>query len=93
MSFRARTIVLEDAAEKAADAASSKYQRFDHVFFGLQWLLARKPEQGIELRVEGLGTRIYVAGSDPLAQTPVVWVRYSYDDNEVIIYDINVRDA
>ena len=63
-------------------------------FSGLQWLLARKPEQGIELRVEGHDTRIYAAGSDPLARTPVVCVRYNYDDNEVIIYDIDVmRDA
>jgi hypothetical protein len=43
--FSARTIVEDDKVQKAADGYSQEFSRFDEVWEGLTWLLARKAEK------------------------------------------------
>ena len=38
----------------------------------------------------GVDVHIYVQGSDPLADTPVIWVVYSHDPDQVTIHAIHV---
>lgn len=90
MSFQARTIVLEEAAREAADTAAAQHQRFEEAFDGLQWLLARDPNQGLRGRIDDVDVNIYVQDSDPTANTPEIWVVFSHDPDKVTIYAIQV---
>ena len=90
MNFWARTVVLEDAAERAAETARAQNQSFEHALDGLLWLLARDPNQGIMRRLGGIDVQVYVQGSDPLAGTPEIWVVFSHDPDQVTIHAIQV---
>lgn len=87
---RLRTVRLEDSAAEIVDSARQTHPRFGDAYNGLEWLLARSPERGINAVVDEVQWAVYVQGSDPLAKTPEIWVLYQYDDKEVRIYAINL---
>lgn len=90
---RLRTIVEETAASQAADSFSDKFTRFDEAWEGLKWLLSRNPEIGYRQTTSknghSTGFRLHIQASDEFAKTPEIWVVYTFDDNEVTIYEIN----
>ena len=86
---RLRTIIQEDAAQRAADLFEEQFPRFDEAWHGLTWLLARNPDRGLSRTIEGREYRLYVQAGDDLAGTPELWVLFSYDENEVVIYGLN----
>jgi hypothetical protein len=87
---RLRTIVEELDVEEQVDLWSEKFERFDEAWEGLQWLLCRTPDLK-EAMLWGDGTegyRAYVAAGDPLANTPDIWVVYTFTEAEVVILGV-----
>ena len=64
-----RTIVLEPNAQATVDSCAQKVSRFDDIWGGLEWLLARKPECGVIKIVSGVRYNLCVRKSDDLAKT------------------------
>jgi len=89
----ARTIVLSDHAARQVDQATNDFDRFADAWFGLEWLLARTPDIGSEASIEGVAWWVYVEPTDPLAETPEIWILYKIEKNEVFIEEINVIKA
>lgn len=85
-----RTIVLEPNAQATVDSCAQKVSRFDDIWGGLEWLLARKPECGVIKIVSGVRYNLCVRKSDDLAKTDGIAVIYSYDESVVTIYGIKV---
>lgn len=82
--------MLDQQPQEAVDDATPKFARFDQVFMGLEWLLARSPSRGLRGRINGEPVRIYVQGGDTTAATPEIWVVYTYNDDEVVIKALRV---
>jgi hypothetical protein len=88
---RLRTVVLESAAQEAADLYAGQFTRFQEAFDALQWLLARKDGLGFK---QERGTRtfwVYVQAGDDLANSPDIWAVYETDDKEVVIHEIRAQ--
>lgn len=68
--------------------ARKQFKRFDDAMDGLEWLLARSPDRGLVLKVDGRDTRIYVQASGDVMGVPEIWVVYSFDENEVVILNL-----
>jgi hypothetical protein len=86
---RLRTIVLEPAAQEAADSFCEEFPRFEEAWDALQWLLARHPRQvGSRKAVNGREYWACVRAPDEIAGTPQIAVVYSFDNDEVVIYDV-----
>lgn len=92
MWIRLLTIVLQPAAQEAADRYLGVLHRFGDAWDALQWLLARMPEQGLVQEVGGTSFRLYAQASDPLARTPEIWIVFSFNDTEVVVYDLFARE-
>lgn len=89
-----RTVVEERKVEEAVNRFSEKFPRFDEAWEGLKWLLAREGQNLGLWRTEGdTHYRVYVQAGDELAGTPEIWVVYVCTDNEIIILDIEAREA
>lgn len=86
-----RTIVEELDVSAQLDLYAERYPRFREAWDGLVWLLARTPDLK-EAMVWGDdvkdGYRAYVAAGDPLADTPDIWVVYTFTENEVVILGV-----
>lgn len=91
MWTKLRTVVLEQKAEAAVQKHTGNVHRFDEAFEGLEWFLAREPEVGKYQNVDGKHVRVYVQSGDNLAKTPDIWVVFEITDDEIIIYDIEIR--
>lgn len=90
----AKTIRLEADAEAEADTAAVKFNRFEDAFFALQWLLARRASTlGLAKIGAENGERVYVQAGDEIADTPDIWVLFSDQPNEVVIWDLKVVKA
>ena len=88
--FHARTVVLDPQPQRAVDAAMAVAPRFEEVFMGLEWLLARSPGRGLKGRINDQTVWVYVQGGDRTADTPELWVVYTYDDEQVVIRALRV---
>lgn len=94
---RLRTIVEELDVSEQLDLYREKYPRFEEIWDGLTWLLARNPDlPGSATWVGDDGKasnyRAYALRGDELADTPDVWVVYAYTETEVIILGVQARD-
>lgn len=87
--FRARTVILEKAAEESSDEAEREFPRFREAWEGLEWLLARSPDRGAMYVGADKETRHYVQASGA-TEVPFIWVVYTFDDDEVAILDLKV---
>ncbi|MDE0254301.1 MAG: hypothetical protein OYG32_05860 [Rhodospirillaceae bacterium] len=79
-----RTVRLEHQASQSLDHCKAKFGRFDEVYQGLEWLLARNPLQGFDL---GGNLRVCFQTAQ-WAQTPGILAVFSHTANEVVIYDL-----
>jgi hypothetical protein len=86
-----RSVVEELDVSEYVDLYTEKYPRFDEMWEGIKWILARNPLlQGSAWRENGSREyRVYVFAGDPLIRLPEVWVAYRYDEAEVAILGIN----
>lgn len=87
---RTRSIVPDHSAQQKIDEASASIRRFDEVWRGLEWLLARSPEARAHKIVDGRQYWLMVRSGDSLAGTPTVAVVYSFTDDEVFVHGVNV---
>lgn len=87
--FRARTVVLEPAAEASSDEAKRQFRRFEDAWEGVEWLLARSPDRGAMYLGADKETRHYVQSSGA-TDVPFIWVVYTFDDDEVVVLDLKV---
>jgi hypothetical protein len=88
-----RSIVEELDVSEQVDLYTEKFRRFDEAWEGLKWLLARTPDlKGAASWVgEWVGEgsfRAYAAAGNPLADTPDIWVIYSYTESVVLIMGV-----
>lgn len=86
-----RTVVLEKKAQEQHDYFEENLSGFDSAYLALEWLLSRDPYRGRHRDVNGIIYNFYIQGSDPIAQTPEIWVLFKYTDNEVFISAINAQ--
>lgn len=85
----ARTVVESNEATQVIDRERKKYPRFDDLYEGLQWRLARRPESGVKiLRMEGY----YIIKTIDWGKLgiPVMRLLYIFNDNEVNIIAVEV---
>lgn len=82
--------MLDPQPQEAVDSATKDIPRFEDVFMGLEWLLARSPGRGLRGRINGRTVWVYVQGGDRTAGTPELWVVYTYDDDCVEINALRV---
>jgi hypothetical protein len=87
-----RTVVLSDEAQEVLDRESTLHPRLDEVYRGLEWRLARKPEDGYQFDYELWTAKI---DADSFAKTPALVVLYKFDENriEVLRLLVQVRAA
>jgi hypothetical protein len=83
-----REVVLEPAAQRAADEFRGSLNRFEEAFLGLEWLLSRVPDRGLRRTVNGTTYRLYVQAGDALADTPEITVLFEFDDRQVIVHAV-----
>ncbi len=82
-----RDVALDQQAQDFVDGVSAEAKRFEDQWRGVEWLLARTPENGTP-RFPNDATKylIYVFPGNPWAETRDLWVLYSYDDDRVVIH-------
>lgn len=86
-----RAIVEELDVAEYVDMFSEKFPRFSEAWEGLKWVLARTPAlQGTARTVvNGREYRAYVLAGDLLANTPEIWVVFTFNDDSVTIVAVN----
>jgi len=87
LPFSARTVLLDDAAQRFVDRSREKYERFEDHWRGITWRLARSPEKGIPR--DPLKPDQYlniVIPANLIAGTVEIWLLYSYTENETCIH-------
>jgi hypothetical protein len=88
---RTRAIVENDGVATKRDAVTKDFPRFDSLWIGITWIIARKGDKmGINKFVNGVEYRLHVfAGvSDDF---PEVTLLYTVDKDSVIIHDIGIE--
>jgi hypothetical protein len=90
--IRIREIKLTADTQNSIAEYQRGFARFNDVWHGLTWLLARNPEPiGLcyEFGTEN-GTRYFHSGThgDFVAEIPDVWVVYSYTEHELTVHDV-----
>lgn len=80
--LRLRTIVPENEVTFDVDAAKMTFSRVDDAYAGLEWRLARSPNDGI---LVGNGYYIYKQLGFPKWKIPSITVLYRFTDSEVFI--------
>jgi len=92
MWTRLREIKLSAEAQNSIDEYQSEFARFNDIWEGLQWLLARNPEPiGSCYRYGTVnGTEYFYTGrhGDLIARVPDVWILYSHNEQELLVHDI-----
>jgi len=87
-------VIFDDYAKAEIEVARKKYSRFDDGLNGLIWLLSRNAEPvGSFPTSPARDEFMYGFDGDFSAEIPEMWVVYSYDDNDLIVYAINAMDA
>ncbi len=72
------------------------FARFNDMWAGLQWLLARNPEPIGDCYTTTLGETEYLLfgrDGDFAAGIPDIWVMYTYTDDEILIHDLFACEA
>lgn len=85
-----RTVVEEHAVAIARDTFTKQRPRFEELWIGISWLLARKGhELGIHRKINGVDNRLHVVGaiSDSM---PEVTLLYTVSDDAVVILKIGI---
>lgn len=93
MWLRLKTVVLESAAQEAADSYAQSFPRFQEAFDGLVWLLARRDPIGIRQVRASRTFWLYVQAADDFGPTPEIWVVYEATEDEVTIHGVNAREV
>jgi hypothetical protein len=85
-----RTVAEELDVATLVDQLTEAHPRFDEVWEGIKWILARTPDMnsGARRAKAARNYRVHVFVGDALADTPDVWVTYFFTDNEVVILGI-----
>jgi len=88
-----RTVIEEPEVSEAADKFSADFARFGDAWDALRWLIAREPNQKNAARhvagESGTEYMVYVQAGDVLANTPDIWILYTYTVDSVVILGIN----
>ena len=86
-----RTIRYDASAEKSTENHEKKGRRQQDQVHGIEWRLARRPEDGDA--IGGIGHHLLVVPGQALSETGDVWIVYSFDDEYVTIHAIHFPDA
>jgi hypothetical protein len=87
-----RTIIEEPNASESLDGLKGKHERFDSQWLGFSWLLCRTPELSRhKLEAEKEYRLMHRAGDSNFGLMGIAAV-YTYDDNQVILIDIQAWD-
>ena len=86
-----RTIRYDVSAEKSTEIHDKKGRRQQDQVPGIEWRLARRPEQGDA--IGGIGHYLLVIPGQALSETGDVWILYSIDNEFVTIHAIHFADA
>lgn len=88
--LRLRTIICENDAVAEIEPARARFRRFDEAWDGALWLLARNPRpQGSFATTYGGKEFILWGALSGGIDLPNLWLVYTFDENEVVIYGIN----
>lgn len=92
---RARQIVIDLPASRAIDAAELDYDRFDELWRGIEWYLARNPDNDYAARriVGSICYHVYRVDPHPSALLPAVAVLYTFSIHSVTIHDVRCEEA
>lgn len=91
--FRARTIVEDDGVRSEADKYSGEYSRFDDVWEGLKWLLARKGPDLNCLRKTENGQEFHLYKAAQMGKdVPIITVVFTVSDNEIRIHGMKAEN-
>ncbi len=92
--LKLRTVCFTPDAKDEYKTASEAFPRFGEVWDGIVWLLARNPRpvESLTTTLNGVEYILYGTKGDPQAGTPEMWLVYTCDDDEVIMYGINVME-
>jgi len=90
-----RSVIEDLDVSVYVDMFADRYPRFNEAWEGLKWLLSRSPTvKGSVSQIGASGEyRSYVLAGDLLAETPEIWVVYTYNENEVRILGLNAIAA
>ncbi len=92
---RARQIVIDRPAADVIDAAALEYDRFDEFWRGIEWYLARRPDNDFAARrvVGSTSYLVYRVEPHPSAMLPAVTVLYTFNLHSVTIHDVRYEAA
>lgn len=84
----ARSVVLEHSAAADLDRYELELPRFEEIWRGLEWLVARSPEKSRGDERDGKEYRLMARAGNALAGTPTIAIVYTFDEKEVTVYAI-----
>jgi hypothetical protein len=88
---RARTIIENDSVATKRDVVTKDFPRFEELWRGISWLVARKGDTiGTHRVVNNIEYRLHVF--EPVSDDfPEVTLLYTVSQNNVIIHDIGIE--
>lgn len=87
MAAKIRSIVYDPEFDKELAAISHDFQRADEFIFGVDWILARQPEVGQQLRPD---SPVWQISAADFPHTPAVVIFYAFDDDRVYVLAIKM---
>ena len=85
-----RNVVREKRVKEWLRKHSTSESRVKDAFLGLEWNLAREPDDGMCIEDERMA---YVQYADPVARTPSLWAVYTFDERTVRIISVKVVET
>lgn len=92
---QARTVIEQEDVQAAKDDAVKKFDRFEEMWDGLVWLLARRGGDldGVFHKIEN-GKKYYLYKAESVAKDlPDIIIIYTATEEEVTIYGMHTHDT
>ena len=88
---RARSVIENDGVAAKRDSATKDFPRFEELWIGISWLIARKGDVlGAHRMVKSIEYRLHVV--EPVSDDfPEVTLLYTIDKDNVTIHDIGIQ--
>ena len=81
-----RSVVLSSEAKEAVKNIYNQFPVFKITCQGIKWLLSRKPDSGYVYGAGKIG--VVTFPENTITGTPEVWVKYTFDEDSVLILDV-----
>lgn len=87
LPFSTRIVVLDDPVLAFVDRSQGRYRLFEDHWRGIEWRLARAPENGTPRDyLDPTNHLVDVIPANPKAGTDKVWLLYSYTEDQTFIH-------